>query len=205
MKAKNNYYRDKYKDDEYYWGLKPSPSCFEVLKYLPPVRHLKLLNIGCGEGRNAIFFARNGYQVTAFDLAKDGVEKTKKLAEKIGVNVTVFRADINEFRLEDNFDILFSTGTLHYIKNELREEIFNNYKDFTNADGIHMFTTFVDKPFIPLAPEQETNAHAWLSGELFRFYHDWKIELCEEKIFDCMSSGIPHKHAVNCVLARRVV
>jgi len=175
------------------------------LKYIPPVKPLKLLDIGCGEGRNAVFFARNGYEVTAFDLAKDGVEKTKKLAEKIGVKVKVFRADINEFRLEDNFDILFSTGTLHYIKNELREEIFKNYKDFTNVDGIHMFTTFVDKPFIPPAPENETNAYKWLSGELFRFYHDWKIELCEEKIFDCMSSGIPHQHAVNCVLARKVV
>ncbi|MCD4818329.1 MAG: methyltransferase domain-containing protein [Candidatus Cloacimonetes bacterium] len=205
MDKKNNYYHNKYNTENYYWGLKPSPSCFEVLKTLQPEKHLKLLDIGCGEGRNAIFFARNGYDVTAFDLEKDGVEKTKKLADKIGVKINVFQADINKFRLEENFDILFSTGTLHYIKYELRKEIFKNYKDYTNVDGIHMFTTLIEKPFIPAAPEKEINSYKWLSGELFRFYHDWKIELCKEYIVDCMSSGIPHKHAINRVLAKKIV
>lgn len=43
----------------------------------PPDEPLKLLNIVCGEGRNAVFFARNGHLATAFDLSKVGVEKTK--------------------------------------------------------------------------------------------------------------------------------
>ena len=39
--------------------------------------------------------------------------------------------------------------------------------------------------------------------ELFTHYHDWLIESCTEEIFDCMSSGIPHQHAVNRVIARK--
>lgn len=35
------------------------------------------------------------------------------------------------------------------------------------------------------------------------YYWDWEILYCTEEIFDCMSSGIPHKHAVNRIIARR--
>ena len=62
-----NQYDEKYNQKSYYWGKLPSAICFEILKIMPPVRSLNLLDIGCGEGRNAVFFARNGYNVTAFD------------------------------------------------------------------------------------------------------------------------------------------
>jgi len=61
-----NAYDRRYNQEAYYWGLRPLLICYEVLKKLPPERPLRLLDIGCGEGRNAIFFARNGYEVTAF-------------------------------------------------------------------------------------------------------------------------------------------
>lgn len=67
-----------------------------------------------------------------------------------------------------------------------------------------MFSVFVKKPFIPIAPEGESTAHTWLSGDLFTYYHDWRIDYCIEEIFDCMSSGIPHQHATNRILAKKV-
>ena len=56
-----NQYDEKYAQPSYYWGVRPSAISFEVLKKLPPDRRVRLLDIGCGEGRNAVFFARNGY------------------------------------------------------------------------------------------------------------------------------------------------
>lgn len=199
-----NIYDEKYKQEEYYWGFTPSPTCYKVLQFLPPIRRLRLLDIGAGEGRNAVFFARNGYEVTAIDKAEAGVEKTLRLADKIGVKINAFKADILEYRLSENFDILFSTGTLHYIPKNLREEIFNNYRQYTNNNGIHMFSVLLKKPFIAPAPEKEKSSHKWISGELFTFYHDWKIEYCTEEIFDCMSSGIPHQHCTDRILAVNV-
>ncbi|HIE27407.1 TPA: class I SAM-dependent methyltransferase [Candidatus Poribacteria bacterium] len=200
-----NQYDEKYNQETYYWGIKPSPICFEVLKMIPPERTIRLIDIGCGEGRNTVFFARNGYVVTAFDLSLKGVEKTKRLAEKVAVDVNVFQADINEYRLSEEFDILFSTGVLHYVPPTLRAEIFENYKQYTTSQGLNVFSVFVKKPFIARAPDGETTAQKWISGELFTHYHDWRIEYCTEEIFDCMSSGAPHQHAVNRVIARKVV
>jgi tellurite methyltransferase len=199
-----NRYDELYEQEAYYWGFRPSLTCFHVLEKMPPDRPVRLLVIGCGEGRNAVFFARNGYRVTAFDLSANGVTKTRRLAERVGVEVDVFQADVNTHRLDEEFDVLFSTGVLHYVPQQLRPELFENYKRFTRPNGLHVFSVFVSKPFIARASDGEPTAQRWISGELFTHYHDWRIEWCTEEIFDCSSGGIPHQHATNRVVARKV-
>ena len=115
-----NKYENKYKNDRYYWGKTPSKMCYKLLELKPPERPLKLLDIGCGEGINSIFFARNGYKLLALDISSISIEKAKKMASEANVIIKLFKADINFFRLEYEFDILFSTGVLHYIPKELR-------------------------------------------------------------------------------------
>jgi len=198
-----NPYDERYKRPGFYWGRKPSQTCYRVLQLLPPDRPLRLLDIGCGEGRNAVFFARNGYQVTAFDTSPKGVEKTWELAADAGVPIEAFVADINEFRLAESFDVLFSTGVLQYVPPEQRHELFSNYREHTRPGGLNALSVFVKKPFIRQAPDAEKTAHKWISGELLTHYHDWKMEFCTEEIFDCMSSGVPHQHAVNRIVARK--
>jgi len=198
-------YDDEYKREDYYWGLEPSKTCYRVLEWMPPVKKLKLLDIGCGEGKDAVFFARNGYEVTAFDVTDGGIEKTKRLADRIGVPIHVFKADILDFRLDSEFDILYSSGVLHYMKPELRDEIFANYKRFTNPNGMHVFNAFVNKPFIAPPPEKEPYAYRWHSGELLSHYDDWLIRDSSEIVFDCNSSGIPHQHAMSVVAAQKIV
>ena len=196
-------YDGMYEGVSYYWTVRPSAICFDVLKYMPPERPLKLLDIGCGEGRNAVFFARNGYEVHAFDISGKGLEKANRLARQAEVTVRSFQADLNWFRLNNTFDILFSTGTLHCCNPSVRVDLFENFKEYTAEGGLNVFSVFVQKPFIPQPPDADANSHPWLSGELFTFYHDWKIEICTEEIFDCMSSGVLHQHAVNRIVARK--
>ena len=74
-------------DDNYYWGVNPSQMCLRIISLMPPDRRLKVLDIGCGEGKDAVFLARCGYDVSAFDITHSGVEKTKRLAEKAQVHV----------------------------------------------------------------------------------------------------------------------
>ena len=172
--------------------------------YCPPDQPVSLLDIGCGEGRNAVFFAHNGYGVTAFDSSAAGVAKTERLAEAANVPIAVFQADMNGHRLEGKFDVLFSTGVFHLIPRKLRQEVFAHYKGHTAGGGLNVFSVFVRKPFIGKAPDGDPGAEPWLSGELLTLYHDWKIEYCTEEIFDCISGGIPHQHAVNRVIARSI-
>ncbi|MDR3149938.1 MAG: helix-turn-helix domain-containing protein [Oscillospiraceae bacterium] len=197
------HYNKVYDSEDYYWGVEPSTMCYDVLRYLPPTRPLKLLDIGCGEGKDAVFFARCGYIVSAFDLSEAGIEKARSLAEKARVTVNTFTANLLHYRLTENYDILYSSGVFAYIKPDLRAEIMANYKSHVNDGGLAAFQTFVNKPFIPRAPEK-TPIYAWKSGELFTYFHDWYIENCCEYVFDCNSSGVPHKHAANRMFARNI-
>jgi len=197
-----SYYEDDYRKKDYYWGVVPSGMCLKVLELLPPEGHIKILDIGCGEGKDAVFFARCGYDVSAFDISEAGLEKTKRLADKANVNVRTFRASLWDYRLDEKYDILYSSGVLHYIKPELRDEIMSNYKANVNNKGIVALHVLVKKPFITPPTEKENNSYLWKSGQLFTYFHDWYFEDCTEYVFDCNSGGIPHRHAANRLFAR---
>lgn len=196
-------YQEWYKAPEYYWGTEPSSLCLKIISLLPPVRPYRLIDVGCGEGKDAVFMARCGYDVTAFDLAQAGIDKAKRLAEQADVYVNAFVADVNEYRPEGEYDVVFSSGVLHYIRPELRGEIFESYKAHTAEGGVHAMNVFVQKPFLAPPPEKE-ESYDWRSGELFMRYHDWQLLHTEEKIFDCNSSGVPHKHAMDVMAARKI-
>ena len=196
-------YDQRYGTPSLYWTARPSATCYEVLRRMPPDRPVRLLDIGCGEGRNAVFFARNGYHVDAFDISAKGAKKTERLATQAGVRLNTFQANVTEFRLSEHYDVLFSTAVFQCVPEAMRGALFENYKVFTTEGGLNVFSVFVRKPFIGRAPDGDANAHPWRSGELFAHYHDWRIEWCAEEIFDCMSSGVPHQHAVNRIVARK--
>lgn len=200
-------YDDRYSTEEYYWGLMPNRICYDLMKLLPPVRPYRVLDIGCGEGKDAVFFAKCGYAVTAFDVSEQGIEKAKKLAEYNKVNVRLFKADIFDYRPDGEYDIIFSSGVFHFIPPAQRKEFCDSLKAHTAAGGINAINVFVKKPFIRRAPDgkrDESKRHPWLSGELFGYYHDWLFSVCKEEIFDCNSGGTPHKHCMDTLIAQKV-
>lgn len=199
-------YEERYSAEDYYWGLVPSSLCYEALRLLPPVKPLRVLDIGCGEGKDAVFFARNGYAVSAFDVAESGLNKGRSLAAKCGVHINFFRADVNDFVPEEKYDIIFSSGVFHYIHPEKRVSFIESLKNATNPGGLNLINAFVEKPFIAPPPDSEKaelENRQWKSGELFTGYHDWLLHKTEEKIFDCMSSNQPHKHCMDIVIAQK--
>ncbi len=200
-------YENRYDTEEYYWGFVPNELCYDIMKLKPPIKPYRVLEIGCGEGRDAVFLAKNGYSVTAYDPAETGLAKARALAEQNGVKVNFIKGDVASYRLQENYDIIFSSGVLQYIPAEIRDEFFENIKSYVNDDGIIAANVFVAKPFIPDAPDMEENEKKqkrWRTGELFTHFHDWMFYKNEEVIFDCESVGIPHKHCMDIIVAKKV-
>ncbi len=198
-------YDDRYKSKSQYWDFKPSSMAIKILELLPPVnKSFKVLEIGCGEGGTSVFLARNGYEVTAFDLAETGVHKTLQNAEKCHTSLKAFVADINEFLPDENYDVIFSSGTLQYLLPDKRKKFIEACQKNTNPQGLNIFHTFVSKPFIERAPDAESNEYLWSSGELLLFYKNWRVENFIEEIKICHSSGVEHQHAHNRIWARKI-
>ena len=200
-------YDKRYNTQEYYWGLTPNRICYDIMKILPPIRPYRVLDIGCGEGKDAVFFAKCGYEVTAFDISEQGIEKAKRLAEHNKVDLKLFKADLFDYRPDTEYDIIFSSGVLHFLPQAERKGLCDSLKAHTTDIGINALNVFVEKPFITRVPDSTRNEekrHPWRSGELFGYYHDWLFHTCREEIFDCNSGGTPHKHCMDTLITQKV-
>jgi len=87
----------RYSADHYIYGTEPNAFLREFHERIPAGG--KVLCLAEGEGRNAVFLAGHGYDVTAVDLSRVGLEKAERLAASMGVKIRVRHADLAEFEL----------------------------------------------------------------------------------------------------------
>ncbi|HKR02074.1 MAG TPA: class I SAM-dependent methyltransferase [Pyrinomonadaceae bacterium] len=90
---------ERYSTEEYAYGTKPNEFLEENISYIPKG---KVLSLAEGEGRNAVFLAKQGYSVTAVDGSLVGLNKARKLAEENGVVVEFIHADLADYDLGEN-------------------------------------------------------------------------------------------------------
>ena len=90
-----------------------------------------------------MYMAQKGYDVTAFDLTENGIRKTVSLSEKRNVNINAYVDDINTFRTDEQFDIIYSTGTVQYLFEENKKGFFEKLDKITKKNGIVYINVFV--------------------------------------------------------------
>lgn len=205
LMAKASPYDEQYQKDEFYWGLQQSPLAEQVAEILPEDRtNKRVLDIGSGEGRDAIYFAKCGFQVDALELSAPGTAKIRQYSKKTGYTVNVLHANMVGYELTGMYDVIYSIGALQFLPLDLRQSHFEKYKRHTPLGGLNAHLVFVEKPFITIAPDWQKDEFFYLSGDLARYYYDWEIIQSGEQIIDCTSANIPHQHAVSYIIARKI-
>ena len=197
------YYESAYNSDEYYWGLEPAEFCDELIAICPPKEKTTVLDIGCGEGKDAVYFAKKGYIVDGFDITESGIRKTNALANKNGVTINAWMDDVNTFDIDKEYDIVYSTGTVQYLFDENKKSFFDKIKKITKKGGIVFFNVFVEKSFLELPPDWDYEEKMWKTGELFSYFADWEVIRIDETIFDCNSGSVPHKHCMDTIICKK--
>jgi len=167
-------YDELYQSPEYYWGTQPTKLGIKVLTFYPPKNAPSILDIGCREGQNILFFGRNGYRATGVDISETGIRKAQLLADKWHVQAELICASIENYIPTQNFDIVFCDSMLHLVPPDCRLRLLNACKTLTPPGGLHLINVPVQKPFLP-QPPQSQKTYPWRSGELFSIYHDWQI------------------------------
>ena len=198
-------YERWYEGDGYYWGTEPAKFLDELIALCPPSGDKKVLDIGCGEGKDAVYMAAKGYAVTAFDLTQNGIRKTLLLARDRGVDIKAYVDDINTFETDDQFDIIYSSGTIQYLFEENKKPFFDKLGRITKKNGIVFFNVFVDKPFLELPPDWDKEEKMWKPGELFAYLPAWKFHRIDETIFEDDSNGIPHYHCMDTITCEKLI
>ena len=164
----------------------------------------KVLDVGCGEGQNAIYLAGKGHHVDAFDLSEYGIAKLKHRCELSNVQVNAFTADLTTYQFEQCYDMITCFGTLHFVdKNEWKKFI-KNAKEYTNMGGIHIIQIFTD--VVPASEDIAPFAIGLAKDEEIKeLYTDWEILQFKSYVFEDEHPNVPkHLHASNKIVVRRI-
>ncbi len=108
----------KYENEVYLFGKNPVPFLKENLNLLPKG---KALDIAMGEGRNGVFLAAHGFDVTGLDISEVGLQKAHRLAKENGVSIKTQVVDLEKASLEKNsYDVILM---MYYMQRDLFDQI----------------------------------------------------------------------------------
>lgn len=198
-------YDEAYRQPGLYWGTQPNRIAQMVIDLVPESERQgkRVVDLGTGEGRDLIAFAQAGFRPLGIDLSETGLAKAREWAGREGLSIETQQASIVDVTLQGPVDVLYASGAITYLPPEARAERFAHFKAVTPVGGIHAFNAFVEKPFIAQAPDWGADEFYFRSGELLAYYWDWEILHINEFTFDCNSSGVPHRHAMEVMVARK--
>jgi ubiquinone/menaquinone biosynthesis C-methylase UbiE len=180
----SNHWKDTH---QYYktkdWIVKPSIFAESVMKHFP--LDAKLLDLGTGQGQDALFFASNNFEVTAVDSSDQALEFAKDSDKQSLVNFV--SADISQkLPFEDSsFDIVYSHLALHYFDTETTKRLFQEINRVLKPEGVLAFlVNSISDPEISEAEEVEENY--FKLGSIYKRYFDVDSALQFAKDFETL-------------------
>jgi SAM-dependent methyltransferase len=88
----------RFSAEDYVYGTQPNGFLVEAAPSLPPPP-ARILSLGEGEGRNAVYLATRGYQVTGVDASAVGLRKAERLAGEKGVSIATVVSDLEHYAI----------------------------------------------------------------------------------------------------------
>ena len=111
-------WNEKYATEKYLFGQEAIPFLQDHVDLLPKGH---VLDLAMGEGRNGVFLATKGFQVTGVDISEEGLKKAETLAAELGVTIKTVVADLESYEIPANtFDVIICT---YYFQRDLFPKI----------------------------------------------------------------------------------
>jgi SAM-dependent methyltransferase len=140
-KEYKNMWEERYKETEFAYGKEPNLFFAEWLQKLVPK---SILMPADGEGRNGVFAAQLGWEVTSFDLSEEGKSKTLELAKEMQVSLDYIVGDLEQLEFEkESFDTI---GLIYaHFAAEKKSNLHKKLNEYLKPGGIVIFEAFSKK------------------------------------------------------------
>ena len=131
----------RYSNESFAYGTKPNDFLASQYDQLPSG---KVLCLAEGEGRNAVWLAEQGLDVTAVDSSEVGLRKAQKLAAKRGVTIITLQADLKDFEIgHEQWDLIVSIFA--HLPAELRKNVHNRCNEGLRRGGMMLLEAYTSK------------------------------------------------------------
>ena len=106
-----------------------SPIYKIFLKYIK--KKGSLLDLGCGSGRDSLYFLNNEYDVTSMDASSEMVKLSSKLTERQTIN-----KKIEDIDFKNKFDGIWACASLLHINRRITIDVFNKLRNSLKTNGV---------------------------------------------------------------------
>lgn len=158
-----NYFTDKY-------GLTRTHS--EVVAAMPYLSTGSVLDLGCGNGRNSLYLAANGFDVTAWDKNALSISKLHQVAQAEGLtHLQSDVRDLNNLRFDGEYDFILSTVVMMFLQPTTIPGLIENMQRCTKPGGYNLIVAAMDTADFPC---NVGFPFAFRKGELSGYYAGWQ-------------------------------
>ena len=199
-------YDEGYESCGCFWGKEPGSYVRKLTELTGGVSDRRVLDVGCGEGKNAVYMARRGARVTAIEISQAALDNAV-LNWPNESNITWLLADATEIEIPTcSYDIVVMYGVLHCLPGpDQIQRLVSRLQAGTTNGGYHVLCTFNDR-------EHDLSAHPDFDPTLLShddylsLYSDWRIEVeSDEDLHEVHPHNlIPHVHSMSRIIARKI-
>lgn len=195
------------KPEDYYhrrYQLTPTHSeVVEAAKIIPPGR---VLDLGCGNGRNVLYLQQKGFTVEGWDRSSESLTNLQQIivAEQLE-GIRLRQCDLNQVTIEQQYDFLLSTVVMMFLQPETIPGLIAQMQQATTPGGHNLIVAAMSTPDYPCPmPFPFTFSRS----ELLGYYDGWDILKYNENLgalhkTDAQGNRIKLRFAT--LLARRPV
>ena len=136
----------------------------------------KALDLACGTGRNALFLAKKGYEVTAIDISPQAIALAEQRAGEEGLKINWIVADLDTYPIQGRYDLIVIS--FFYVNTNMVPGIINALE----SGGMLLCENHMLSP--SAADETHTHRFHLKPGELKRLFNGLEIIRYEERQVD---------------------
>jgi SAM-dependent methyltransferase len=155
------------------YGTEPTSVAHRLMEVFRTHGVRTVLEAGCGSGRDALFYAREGFDVTGTEISENALRRARGRAETEGLRLTLRRDDLAETRLPPGaFDASVAIHLIHLQPTHIRQRMVNQLWHLTRDGGLIATANYSTSEvgLATWAPYPEPNTRVDPKGKLVHFF-----------------------------------
>jgi 2-polyprenyl-3-methyl-5-hydroxy-6-metoxy-1,4-benzoquinol methylase len=200
------------------YGTEPTSVARQLVPLFRREKVARLLDAGCGSGRDALFYAREGFRVTGLDVSANALRRARERAAETGVSLECVAQDLLVADLPlGSFDAVVAIHLLHLQPEPVRQAMMNRLWSLARDGGLIVLANYATEEagFTTWAPYAERNTRVDPTGKLIHFFdaedvaallppHRFHLLTCDVVDLAEVPDGGPVTHRELLTIARKV-